>query len=158
MFSETISLDEYRQLIGRTVGVSRWFTMDQTRIDRFAQVTEDEQFLHVDPEAAAKTPFGGTIAHGFLSVSMLSAMAASAIPQLSGTEMAINYGLNSVRFLKPVGAGKRIRGVFVLKDMEERALAQWQFSFSVTVEVERDDRPALVAEWLMRMILPRPES
>ena len=85
-------------------------------------------------------------------------MAASAIPQLSGTEMAINYGLNSVRFLKPVGAGKRIRGVFVLKDMEERALAQWQFSFSVTVEVEQDDRPALVAEWLTRMILPRPEA
>jgi len=158
MFSETISLDEYRQLIGHPVGVSRWFTMDQARIDRFAQVTEDEQFLHVDPEAAAKTPFGGTIAHGFLSVSMLSAMAASAIPQLSGTEMAINYGLNSVRFLKPVGAGKRIRGVFVLKDMEERALAQWQFSFSVTVEVDQDDRPALAAEWLMRMILPRPEA
>jgi len=156
MVTEPILLEQYRQLVGQQIGVSRWFLMDQPRIDRFAEVTEDEQFIHVDPVAATKTPFGGTIAHGFLSLSMVSVMAASIIPLVVGAEMRINYGINSVRFLKPVGAGKRVRGLFTLKDLQERGPGQWQSTFAVTIEIEFEDKPALVAEWLMLTILSQP--
>src|SRR5688572_13621776 len=125
MLSEAISLENYKQLVGKPLGTSGWFLMDQQRIDRFAEVTEDRQFIHVDPVAAARTSFGGTIAHGFLSLSMLSAMA-SVIPPIAGSEMAVNYGLNGVRFLRPVGAGQYIRGVFILKGLEERGPGRWQ--------------------------------
>ena len=155
MVPEPVSLEQYRHLVGQQIGMSRWLLLDQPRIDRFAEVTEDEQFIHVDPAAAAKTPFGGTIAHGFLSLSMLSAMGISVIPPVAGAEMAINYGLNSVRFLRPVGAGKRVRGVFVLKDLQERGPGQWQSTFAVTVEIELEDKPALVAEWLILTMVPR---
>jgi acyl dehydratase len=153
MAAQEISLQQYRQLVGREIGASRWFLIDQRRITQFAQVTEDEQFIHVDPVAATKARFGGTIAHGFLSLSLLSAMSAAAIPPISGAEMAINYGLNSVRFLKPVGSGKRVRGVFALQDLQERAPGQWQSTFAVRVEIELEDKPALVAEWLTLNIL-----
>ncbi len=156
MNAQPISVEQYRQLVGQQIGISRWFLIDQPRIDRFAEVTEDEQFIHVDPAAATKSPFGGTIAHGFLSLSLLSAMAASAIPPVIGAEMAINYGMNRVRFLKPVGSGKRVKGVFVLEDFQERDPGQWQSTFTVNVEVECEDKPALVAEWLTLTILPQP--
>ncbi|MBB6125054.1 MaoC family dehydratase [Sphingobium subterraneum] len=148
-----ISLDEYRQRIGTTIGTSRWFSLDQQRIDTFAKVTEDEQFIHVDPAAAAQTPFGGTIAHGFLSLSMLSAMVASAVPPIAGTQMGINYGLNSVRFVKPVASGQKVRGVFVLKDVAERNPGQWQSTLGVSVEIEGEDKPTLVAEWLILAVV-----
>ncbi len=150
---QNIDLEEYKQLVGQSLGVSRWFEMDQPRIDRFAEVTEDDQFIHVDPEAAARTPFGGTIAHGYLSLSMISAMVMSTVPTINGALMGINYGLNSVRFLKPVGSGKRIRGSFVLKDLQERSAGQWLSTFAVTVEIEDDDKPALVAEVLMLTVI-----
>jgi len=156
MAAQPISLDLYKQLVGQQIGVSRWFVMDQPRIDRFAEVTEDEQYIHVNPAAATKSRFGGTIAHGFLSLSLLSAMAASATLPIVGTEMTINYGMNRVRFLKPVGSGKRIKGVFVLQDLQERVPGQWQSTFAVNVEVEFEDKPALVAEWLTLTILPLP--
>ncbi|HEY0682176.1 MAG TPA: MaoC family dehydratase [Steroidobacter sp.] len=156
MAIEPVSLEQYRQFVGRQIGVSGWYLMDQQRIDRFAAVTEDERFIHVDPLAAATTPFGGTIAHGFLSLSMLSAMAASVIPPVVGAEMMINYGLNSVRFLQPVGVGKHVRGIFTLKDLQERSPAQWQSILTATVEIEGEHKPALVAEWLTLTILPRP--
>lgn len=153
MTAETISLERYRQLVGQPIGASDWILVDQSRIDRFAEVTEDEQFIHIDPAAAGETHFGGTIAHGFLSLSLLSAMAATALPRLSGLQMAINYGLNSVRFLTPVRSGKRVRGLFVLKDVQERNPGQWQSTVSVTVEIEGEDKPALVAEWINLAVL-----
>lgn len=153
MAAQEISLEQYRQLVGRQIGASRWFLIDQRRIAQFAEVTEDEQFIHVDPVAATKTQFGGTIAHGFLSLSLLSAMAASAIPLVAGAEMAINYGFNSLRFLRPVESGKRVRGVFALKSLKERSPGQWQSIFAVDVEIEFEDKPALVAEWLTLSIL-----
>jgi acyl dehydratase len=154
MALQQISLEQYKLLVGHQIGVSRWFLMDQPRIDQFAEVTQDKQFIHVDAVAATRTQFGGTIAHGFFSLSLLSAMAASAIPPIAGAEMGINYGLNRVRFLTPVASGKRIKGVFVLKDFQERDPGQWQSTFAVTVELELEDKPALVVEWLTLTILP----
>jgi acyl dehydratase len=156
MATAPIALDEYRQFVGRRIGVSRWFLVDQKRIDEFARVTEDEQFIHVDPQAAARSPFGGAIAHGFLSLSLLSAMAYAAVPPIAGSQMAINYGLNSVRFVTAVASGKRVRGVFTLNDIRERSPGQWQSTFAVTVEIEAAEKPAMVAEWLTLTILAPP--
>jgi acyl dehydratase len=142
------SLDEVRGRIGTEVGVSGWLTIDQARIDAFAEATEDRQFIHVDPEAAARTPFGGTVAHGFLSLSMLSRMAAEAMLIPDNVKMAVNYGLDRVRFIAPVQSGKRIRGRFVLDSIEEKAPGQLLLRHSVTVEIEGVDKPALTAQWL----------
>src|SRR5689334_9584091 len=101
-----LPLDEIRARIGQEIGVSGWLTMDQPRIDEFAESTEDRQFIHVDPQAAAQTPFGTTIAHGFLSLSMLSRMAAEVMLVPDTTKMALNYGLDRVRFIAPVKSGK----------------------------------------------------
>ena len=103
---------ELQSLIGQEVGVSRWFALDQARIDAFAGLTEDEQFIHVDPERAKATPFGGTIAHGFLTLSLASAMSYDAVKPLDGVVMGVNYGFERVRFLAPVKSGKRVRGRF----------------------------------------------
>jgi len=142
------SLDEIRARIGREVGVSGWILVDQARIDAFADVTEDRQFIHVDPEAAAKTPFGGTVAHGFLTLSLLSRMAADAMLVPEGTRMGVNYGFEKVRFLAPVRAGRRVRGRFTLTSLEEKRPGQFQFLHAVTVEIEGEDKPALVADWI----------
>ena len=142
------SLDEVRGRIGTEVGVSGWLTIDQARIDAFAETTEDRQFIHVHPEAAARTPFGGTVAHGFLSLSMLSRMAAEAMLIPDNVKMAVNYGLDRVRFIAPVQSGKRIRGRFVLDSIEEKAPGQLLLRHSVTVEIEGVDKPALTAQWL----------
>lgn len=142
------TLDEIRSRIGKEVGVSSWLTMDQERIDDFAGATEDRQFIHVDPEAAAQTVFGGTVAHGFLSLSMLSRMAAEAMLVPESLKMAVNYGLDRVRFIAPVPSGKRIRGRFLLDFVEEKAPGQILVRHSVTVEVEGEDKPALTAQWL----------
>ena len=104
-----IPLEEFLKLEGQTVGTSRWFVLDQSRIDRFADVTDDHQFIHVDAEAAAKTPFGTTIAHGFLTLSMLSAMIYDGAPEIEGAIMGVNYGFNKIRFLSPVKSGARVR-------------------------------------------------
>ena len=144
----TASLTEIHARIGTEVGVSSWLTIDQPRIDAFAEATEDRQFIHVDPQAAASTPFGGTIAHGFLSLSMLSRMAAEAMLIPDSTKMAVNYGLDRVRFLAPVKAGQRIRGRFVLDSIEDKAPGQLLLRHSVTVEIEGVDKPALAAQWL----------
>ena len=141
-------LDEIRSRIGQEIGVSSWLTMDQKRIDEFADATEDRQFIHVDPDAAAKTPFGGTIGHGFLSLSMLSRMAAEVMLAPDDLRMALNYGLDRVRFIAPVRSGKRIRGRFRLDSIEEKAPGQLLFRHTVTVEIEGEEKPALLAEWL----------
>lgn len=142
------SLDEIRARVGSEVGVSSWLTMDQGRIEAFANTTEDRQFIHVDPEAAAKTPFGGTIAHGFLTLSLLSRMAADVMLVPDTTKIAVNYGLDRVRFLSPVKSGRRVRGRFTLDSIEEKAPGQWLLRHTVTVEIDGEDKPALTAVWL----------
>jgi len=144
----TASLDEIRSKVGHEIGASEWILVDQPRIDSFAEVTEDHQFIHVDPVAAAKTPFGGTIAHGFLSLSLLSRMAADVFLIPDGVKMAVNYGFERVRFLSPVRSGKRVRGRFTLASAEEKRPGQWQFVHNVTVEIEDEPKPALTAEWI----------
>ena len=141
-------LDDIRARVGQEVGVSGWVTVDQPRIDAFADATEDRQFIHTDPQAAAAAGFGGTIAHGFLSLSLLSRMAADAMLAPEGLKMALNYGLDRVRFLAPVKAGKRIRGRFTLDSMDEKAPGQWLMRHEVTVEIEGEEKPALTAFWL----------
>jgi acyl dehydratase len=142
------TLTEIKSRVGDEVGISSWILVDQPRIDAFAEATEDRQFIHVDPGAAAQTPFGGTIAHGFLSLSLLSRMGAEAILVPEGLRMAVNYGLDRVRFLAPVHSGKRVRGRFTLDSVEEKAAGQWLLRHSVTVEIEEEDKPALTALWL----------
>lgn len=143
-----LSLEQYAAKVGQELGVSDWFLIDQPRITAFADITEDHQFIHVDPEAAAATPFGGTIAHGFLILSMMSAMAYSGVPAIEGATMTVNYGMNALRFVSPVPAGKRVRGRFTLVKLVERAPGQWQTTISSTVEIEGETKPAVVAEWL----------
>ncbi len=142
------SLDEIRSRIGEEIGVSGWLDVTQERIDAFAEATEDRQFIHIDPAMAAQTPFGGTIAHGFLTLSLLSRLAAEAMLLPDGLKMAVNYGLDRVRFLAPVRSGTRIRGRFVLDSVEEKAPGQNLLRHTVTVEIEGEDKPALTAVWL----------
>jgi acyl dehydratase len=142
------SLDEIRSRIGEEIGVSSWLSVDQARIDAFAEATEDRQFIHTDPVAAAQTPFGGTIAHGFLSLSLLSRMGAEAMLVPEGMRMAVNYGFDRVRFSAPVRSGSRIRGRFTLDSVEEKAPGQILMRHLVTVEIEGEDKPALTAAWL----------
>lgn len=141
-------LAEIRDRIGQEVGISSWLTMDQERINEFADATEDRQFIHTDPETAARTPFGGTIGHGFLTLSMLSRMAAEAMLVPDSIKMALNYGLDRVRFIAPVRSGKRIRGRFRLDSVDEKAPGQLLLRHTVTVEIEGEEKPALTAEWL----------
>jgi acyl dehydratase len=142
------SIEEIGAKVGTEVGVSDWILVDQARIDAFAAVTDDHQFIHVDPKAAAKTPFGGTIAHGFLTLSLLSRMAADAMLRPETIRMGVNYGFEKVRFLAPVRSGKRVRGRFRLDRFEEKRLGQYQFVHEVTVEIEDEGKPALIAEWI----------
>lgn len=146
-------------LIGQEVGVSRWITVDQARIDAFARTTEDEQFIHVDPEAAKATPFGGTIAHGFLTLSLASAMSYDALAPLDGVVMGVNYGFDKLRFLAPVPAGSKVRGRFKLLSAEAKGaddgVTRWLLKHELTVEIDGADKPALIAEWLtMQMVKP----
>jgi acyl dehydratase len=147
------SLTEIKSRIGEEIGVSGWIAIDQARIDKFADATEDRQFIHVDPAAATQTPFGGTIAHGFLSLSLLSRMGAEALLVPEGLKIAINYGLDRVRFLAPVRSGNRVRGRFVLDSVEEKAAGQVLMRHNVTVEIEGEEKPALSAEWLALMFV-----
>ncbi len=142
------SLEEIRGKVGRDLGVSDWILIDQAAIDTFADVTGDHQFIHVDPEAAAKTPFGGTVAHGFLTLSLLSQMAAQVMLVPDSLRMAVNYGFEKVRFIAPVKSGKRVRGHFRLASAEEKRPGQWQFVHNVTIEIEGEDKPALTADWI----------
>ena len=143
----TTTIEEMKARIGQEVGVSDWHVMDQARIDRFADVTEDHQFIHVDPaRAKAETPFGGTIAHGFLTLSLLATIGYEALPQIEGRVMGINYGFDKVRFLQPVRAGSRLRARYKLRDVTERSAKEVLFRYEVMVEIEGSDKPALYAE------------
>ena len=143
-----MSLEAFKAMVGEEPRLSRWFIVDQARIDAFGDVTEDRQFLHVDPERAKTTPFGGTIAHGFLSLSLLSAMFFDAVPDVEGEGMSINYGFDKIRFLSPVAEGSSLRGRFAMTELEEKSPGQWQARWSATVEIEGQQKPALVADWL----------
>ena len=142
------TLTEIKSRVGDEIGVSSWILIDQERIDAFANATEDRQFIHVNAEAAMQTPFGGTIAHGFLSLSLLSRMGGEAMLIPQGLKIAVNYGLDRVRFLAPVRSGKRVRGRFTLDSVEEKAPGQWLLRHTVTVEIEQEEKPALTAVWL----------
>jgi len=147
------AVDALQGLIGQEVGVSRWIEVSQARIDAFADCTEDHQFIHVDPEAARATPFGGTIAHGFLTLSLASAMSYDAVRPLDGVVMGVNYGFDKLRFLAPVPAGSRIRGRFRLLAADDKGQGRWLLKHELTVEIEGADKPALIAEWLgMQMV------
>jgi acyl dehydratase len=148
-----IAIEALAALAGSETGVSRWITIDQKRIDAFAEVTEDWQFIHVDPEAARASPFGGTIAHGFLTLSMLSALAIDALPAVEGLAMGVNYGFDKLRFLTPVPAGARIRGRFRLDSVTKRSPTEFLGRHLVTVEIEGIAKPALAAEWLTLYVL-----
>ena len=140
-------------LVDQEVGRSRWITVDQARIDAFARITEDEQFIHVDPERAKSTPFGGTIAHGFLTLSLASTMSYDAVAPLDGMVMGVNYGFDKLRFLAPVPAGSKVRGRFKLLSAEDKGGGRWLLKHELTVEIEGADKPALIAEWLsMQMV------
>ena len=142
------SLDEIRVKVGQPVGVSGWIEVGQDRISQFADATDDHQFIHVDQAMAAQTPFGGTIAHGFLSLSLLSRMAADVMLIPDTTKMAVNYAHDRVRFLAPVKAGKRVRGHFTLDGVEEKLPGQLLIRQTVSVEIEGEEKPALTAQWL----------
>lgn len=148
----TLTPDEMTARIGSET-VSDWITVDQAMIDTFAEATGDHQFIHVDPERAAQTPFGGTIAHGFLTLSLMPVMAARVpdAPVLAGVRMGVNYGGNKVRFLTPVRSGKRVRGRFKVLEFGEKRPGQYQQTVEFSVEIEDEDKPALIAEWISQM-------
>lgn len=137
--------------VGKDLGVSEWFQVDQARINAFADATLDHQFIHVNPELAKATPFGGTIAHGYLTVSLLpylqSSMPDMILPQ--GLKMGMNYGFDKLRFMAPVKTGKRVRARAKLLAADEKKPGQWLLKFEYTIEIEGEDKPALVAEWLL---------
>ena len=149
----TASLDQIRSKVGTDIGTSDWITVDQQRIQMFADATEDQQFIHIDPTAAAQTPFGATIAHGFLSLSLLSRMAADVMLRPETLKMGVNYGLDRVRFIAPVRSGKRVRGQFTLNSIEAKAPGQLLTRHTVTVEIEGEAKPALTAIWLGMMFV-----
>ena len=143
-----VSLAEVGGLVGTELGVSEWLTVDQTMINLFADATHDHQFIHVDPErAAAESPFGGTIAHGFLTLSLLSAMNYDCVPKIREQTMGINYGFDRIRFMSPVKAGARVRGHFKLSEARFRGGGMLMITYDVSVEIENELKPALTAIW-----------
>lgn len=154
----TIQAEQLEALIGDEKWFSRWFEIDQARIDAFADATEDWQFIHVDPKAAALTPFGGTIAHGFLTVSLLAAMSKDALPVIEGAVMGVNYGFDRLRFLAPVKSGARIRGCFALKSVVRKDGGRWLLTHAVRVEIEGETTPALAADWVSMRVVKEAEG
>ena len=144
----TITVQQMAESIG-TERVSDWVEVTQAMIDQFADATDDHQFIHVDPVRAAQTPFGGTIAHGFLTLSLMPMLAARTdAPAIEGTRMGVNYGGNKVRFMQPVRSGKRVRGRFKLLKFTERKPGVWEQVQEYTLEIEGEAKPALIAEWI----------
>ncbi len=143
-------IEDLQARIGEEIGVGDWFTIEQDRIDQFADATNDHQWIHVDPEAAAAGPFGATIAHGFLTLSLLPGLAPHVV--VPGMKMAINYGLDRVRFISPVRVGSRVRARAKLAAADE-VTSGVQVKTEVTVEIEGAEKPACVAETLTRFVL-----
>jgi len=145
---KTIKAEDLQAAVGSDLGTSDWITIEQDRVNVFADITEDHQFIHIDPERAKETPFGGPIAHGFLTLSLLSKFSEQGGMLIEGVNMGVNYGFEKVRFLAPVKVGKRVRGHFKLKAAEEKRPKQYLFTYEVTVEIEGEEKPALIADWL----------
>jgi acyl dehydratase len=144
-----IALEAYQKMVGHEVGVSSWHLVDQKRIDDYADVIEDHQFIHIDPERARReTSFGATVAHGFLTMSLLSIMSYEVMPAITGTTMGVNYGFDKLRFLSPVRAGSRVRGHFKLTEAKLRKPTELMSRTSVTIEIEGEEKPALAADWI----------
>ena len=144
-----VSFAVYQGMVGKEVGVSSWHPVDQNRINGFADVIEDHQFIHVDPERAKReTAFGSTVAHGFLTMSLMSIMSYEVMPVVEGASMGVNYGFDKLRFISPVRAGSRVRGRFVLAEAKLRKPKELQSRTNVTVEIEGEEKPAIVADWL----------
>lgn len=143
-----MDIKELKANVGSRIGTSEWVEVGQDRIDAFADTTLDHEPIHVDPEAARDLGFGGTIAHGFLTLSLLAAFYKTGYPKIDRRSYGLNYGLNKVRFLAPVKCGKRVRGHFTLRDVLEKAPNRYQLTSEVSVEIEGEDKSALVAEWL----------
>ena len=150
----SITPQQMKEMVGQTIGSSEWYLVDQETINKFADATGDHQFIHLDEEKAKLTPFGGTIAHGFLTLSLLPVlMAKSDVPRIGGVKMGVNYGGNKVRFLAPVRSGKRVRGHFKLLELDEKRPGQWQQTIEMSVEIEGEEKPALLAEWITQFVL-----
>ena len=149
-----MTADEMKQAIGQET-VSDWIEVSQEMIDKFADATGDHQFIHVDPERAKLTPFGTTIAHGFLTLSLLPLIAAKNVdaPKLDGVKMGVNYGGNKVRFLAPVPSGSRIRGRSKITEFDEKRPGQFQYTTETTVEIEGSEKPAMIAEWITQVFV-----
>lgn len=150
---QTRSIEEFRGMIGATLGVSPWYPVTKADIGIFADVTKDHQFIHVDEDRATAGPFGGIIAHGMFTLSLVSAMFEQAVGPLDGVATNVNYGFDKVRFLSPVPAGSEICGTFTLSGIEERAKGQFLFRYSVTMNIKGVTKPALIAEWLVMHIV-----
>ncbi|MCY4016292.1 MAG: MaoC family dehydratase [Gammaproteobacteria bacterium] len=156
--NQRIKAAELPDYVGREIGVTDWLAVEQERIDQFADATDDHQYIHVDAERAARTPFGGTIAHGFLTLSLLSALASRGGGiKLENTVMGINYGLDRVRFVNPVRSGQRIRARFTLAGAEEKSPGRFLLRYAVSVEIEGEEKPALVADWLGMTVVDQPD-
>jgi acyl dehydratase len=149
-----VTFAEMQAMTGTVIGISEWLTVDQAMIDRFADATGDHQFIHIDAEKARATPFGGTIAHGFLTLSLMPRLTQlTDMPRLDGVKMGVNYGGNKTRFLAPVRSGKRVRGHFKLLDIAEKRPGQFQQCIEYTLEIEGEDKPALIAEWVSQFFI-----
>lgn len=151
---KTMAPSAIKELVGQVVGTSPWVEVTQERINKFAEATGDFQFIHIDEEKAKLTPFGGTIAHGFLTLSLVPLLTQeSDCPRPEGVKMGVNYGGNMTRFLAPVRSGKRVRGVFKLLELEEKRPGQWQQTMETTVEIEGEPKPALICEWISQFFV-----
>jgi acyl dehydratase len=150
---DPIRVDQLEDFIGKEVGVSDWMVIDQDRINKFAEATGDHQYIHVDPERAAQTPFGCTIAHGFLTMSLLVKLGYQAGTKIENTAMVINYGLDKLRFINPVKVNSKIRARFELATVQQKKPDQYLLKHVVTIEIEGEEKPALIAEWLGMSII-----
>ncbi len=142
---------ELANYIGKEMEPGEWFTIDQDRVNQFADVTVDHQFIHLDEEAAKKTPFGGTIAHGFLTLSLLTHLASKSSLVPKEILMGVNYGFEKVRFINPVRVGSEVRALVTIADVTEKNAGQYLIKQAISIEIKGQDKPALVCEWLIMM-------
>jgi len=152
--SRKVTVEAIKAAVGHEVGVSNWRLVTQEMINSFAEATDDHQFIHTDPERAQHTPFGGTIAHGFLTLSLLSTLAYETLPEIEGQSYGINYGFDKIRFMTPVKSGARVRARFMLTEADIRPSGRIVFHYAVTLEIENIKKPALSADWITIVVVP----
>jgi acyl dehydratase len=155
---EPIAIDTLAAKAGTVVGTSRWRVIDQAMIDAFADLICDHQYIHVDPERAKETPYGTTVAHGFLSLSILGGLAGEVMPRIAGSVMGVNYGFDRVRFVAPVRSGRKVRAILTLKELEQTDSTVVSLLFEVILEVDDEEKPAVAAIWRVRSYLSGPAA